>query len=654
MRKTLTILLVALMCVPAAVTMAQKKKQKIAESTAWTLLPPLGLHEPSTIATVYLDYSRQSVPSAVSDAWACTGNLGAEGTNMIWLDREGMSDFFFRDALRAWMTTEQTQRFYNTRVPMTLLSYNAGGGKETAQDRLRGIFSGNINRRAQVGAHLDYLYSKGSYEAQADKDLQWGVNGSYMGDRLEFQGFYNHYNMLNKENGGITDDLYITDPEKVQAGVSSVNSKAIPVNLNSAHSRIVGGELLLNTRYKVGYWHEEPVNDTTVRRTYIPVTSFVWTLNYRQARHVFTDNNPTETREFFDHTFLDPNNTYDKTTYSTLTNTVGVSMLEGFHRLAKFGLSAYLTHELRRYGQLLDTIDRSGATIDPLPDVSAMIPNKVSQNLLWVGGQLTKQRGSILTYDATARIGIVGPAAGDVKLVGNIGTRFPLFGDTVSIRANVLFNNEHAPYLMNYYRSNHFIWKNDFGKQRTLRIGGVLNIPHTGSRIEAGVENIQNMIYFGPDYMPTQHNGSVQVVSVRLRQNLAWRALHWDNTVTWQKSGNESVLSLPQLAVYSNLYVIVRIATLRMQLGLDCDYYTRYYAPNYQPATMSFAHQRDFKIGNYPFMNLYANMKLGKVRFYVMMSHINQGLTGKNYFSMPHYPLNPRRFQLGLSVDFAN
>ena len=54
-------------------------------------------------------------------------------------------------------------------------------------------------------------------------------------------------------------------------------------------------------------------------------------------------------------------------------------------------------------------------------------------------------------------------------------------------------------------------------------------------------------------------------------------------------------------------------------------------------------------------MNLYANMRLSKVRFYVMMSHINQGiLGGDNYFSLPHYPLNPRRFQLGLSVDFAN
>ena len=91
-----------------------------------------------------------------------------------------------------------------------------------------------------------------------------------------------------------------------------------------------------------------------------------------------------------------------------------------------------------------------------------------------------------------------------------------------------------------------------------------------------------------------------------------------------------------------------------MQFGVDCDYYTRYYAPNYQPATMAFCNQHDKLIGNYPFMNAYINMKLSKARFYVMFSHVNQGLTGKNYFSMPDYPMNPRRFQMGVSVDFAN
>lgn len=107
--------------------------------------------------------------------------------------------------------------------------------------------------------------------------------------------------------------------------------------------------------------------------------------------------------------------------------------------------------------------------------------------------------------------------------------------------------------------------------------------------------------------------------------------------------------------MYSNLYLLGKIATLRFQLGVDCDYYTKYYAPGFQPALAAFTNQREMKIGNYPFCNAYLNMKLSKTRFYVMYSHFNQGLFGgSNYFSMPYYPLNPHRFQMGISIDFAN
>ena len=592
----------------------------------------------------------------VSDAWATTGNLGAEGSNMIWLERHSSSDFYFRDPLAHWLPSEHTMKYYNSRIPMTLLSYNASGGKETAQERLKGDFSGNINSKAQVGALLDYIYSKGSYANQALKNLTWGASGSYMGDRYEMQAFYNHYNSLNKENGGITDSRYITDPAALQGGVSSINAKSIPTRLTAAHTRYVGGQLWMNHRYKVGYWHEEKTeNDTIVKRTYIPVMSFIWTMDYSFAKHLFYNTAPGEATGFFENTFLSATGTRDETKFSSVTNTVGVSMLEGFHKYAKFGLAAYARYQFRTYTQTPDTLDHTvPTTLTPLPDYYFNIANKKNQNLLWVGGQMTKQRGTLLTYDVTAEFGIIGEAAGDINIDGNVGTKFRLLGDTVNISAYGRFVNAHAPYLMQSYRSNHFIWYNDFGKERTFKAGGILRIPHTGTAINIGVENIQNHIYFGTDAMPVQHSGSVQVFSAKLEQRLKAGILHWDNRITYQTSSNEAVISIPKLAVYSNLYLKCNIATLKLQFGIDCDYYTKYYAPSYQPATMAFYNQREVKCGNYPFMNLYANMKLQKARFYVLFSHINQGWFGKNYFSMPNYPLNPRRFQIGVAVDFPN
>ena len=95
---------------------------------------------------------------------------------------------------------------------------------------------------------------------------------------------------------------------------------------------------------------------------------------------------------------------------------------------------------------------------------------------------------------------------------------------------------------------------------------------------------------------------------------------------------------------------------LHMQIGVDCDYYTKYRGMDYQPATMSFHVQGENPIwvGNFALANAYITAKLYKVRFFVLWSHVNQGLFGSNYFSMPHYPIDPRQLRFGLSIDFAN
>lgn len=662
MKKIFSIVLI-IVCSVGAIAQRTKapvpqKKRVIAPSYAWTVIEPMGLREEAEIDTLPINYGQRSVPSMHSDAWATTGNLGAEGMNMIYAHRKPMSDFFFQDAIEAWLPTVKTNKFYNTRIPMTLLSYNTAGGRENSQERLSMIFSGNINAKSQIGALLDYLYSKGCYNNQAAKDLTWGFSGSHIGDRYEFQGFMNHWNLVNKEDGGITDPLYITDPAALQGGIATIQAKSIPTRLNDAHTRLKGTDLMLNNRYKIGYWHEEEVLDEeadTMRtlRTYIPVTSIFWNIRFREGKHNFHNASAKEDSEFFKNTYLTAGYTHDLTTFSSFENTVGISLLEGFNKYAKFGMAAYLSYELRKYKQTCDTMPRV-ENLTPYPDGVSIAPS-VSQNIAHVGAQLTKQHGSILTYAATAELGILGPEAGDLKLVGELSTRFKLLGDSVSLTGSGGFHNEAAPYLMNNFLSNHFIWQNDFGKIRRVNFGGKLNIPHTQTTLSAEATNLQNYIYFSEAALPVQHTDNIQTFSASLDQRIRLGILHWDNRITYQTTSDENVISIPQLAIYSNLYINFKVATLQVQLGVDCDYYTKYYAPNYQPATTSFVNQHEVKLGNYPFMNAYANMKLSKVRFYVMMSHFNQGIIGgNNYFSLPNYPLNPRRFQLGLSIDFAN
>lgn len=598
----------------------------------------------------------------VSDAYATTGNLGAEGQNQIYFDRPARSTFFFADALYAWLPSFENRKLYNVYQPTTLVSYNTGGSRDTNQDRLSGTFAGNVNRRIGIGAFGDYLYSKGSYANQATKDLSYGFSGYYNGDRYEAQAFMYQYNFLNKENGGITDDLYITDPAELQGGVSKIEPKSIPTNLTNAHSRLRGTEFFMTHAYKVGFWKDVQVNDTLTRKEYVPVTKFIYSLDYRKGTHIFRNTSVSEAREMWNGRFyLDDSGTKDNTNYWSLANTLGITMIEGFQKWARFGLAAYATYETRRFNQAskgyasqLPDEDENVSQLTPLPEGVNVNPTG-TQNLLWIGGRITKQQGSVLRYDADARFGIVGDVAGDVEINGNLETRIHMLGDTVRLAANGYFRNVDQPYLLKHFISNHYAWDWDPGKTRAFRARALLTVPWTRTTLTAGWENIQNQVYFDPSGLPQQHTGMIHVFSASVSQQLSAGIWNWDNRLTFQSSSNQDVLPLPALTIYSNMYLHFKaFRVLDLQIGMDCDYYTRYRGVNYEPATMTFRVGDDWRVGNFPFMNAYVTAKLYKVRFFLLYSHLNQGWFTKEYFSMPHYPVNPRRFLLGLSVDFAN
>lgn len=645
----------------AVIAVHAKKPLTVEPSYAWEARAPLGIRYHATIDTLLHNYYLTAVPQDYSPAVALTGNLGGATMNMVYMDREPQSDFFPQDALRHWLPSPDSHKFYNTRIPMTLVSYLTGGGQQTSADRLTGVFSGNAGPRWQVGANIDFIYSKGSYNYQAAKSLVWGLSTSYMGDRYELQAFFNHHNVVNKENGGITDDLYIIDPAQLQGGVSTIEPKSIPTYLSAAHNRVKGSDLMINNRYKVGFWDEtRDENDSVIARTYVPVTSFIWTLQYNDGKHKFINTSASEDQSYWPNHYQGLTGTNESGSYSKLSNTLGVALLEGFNRWAKAGITLYGRHTLLRYHQMPDTMpltvaDGRPEDLTPWP-FDYRLPEKYSDNNIHVGGRLTKQKGAILTYDAGVEFGLLGRCLGDVVVDGNISTRFPLLRDTVTITAYGDFKNQAPPYLTEVYQSNHYVWHNDFSKIRTYRVGGSLDFPFTRTRIDISIENIQNHIYFGPEGTPVQYGGNVQIFSARLEQNFKLGILHLDNRAVFQTSTREEVIPLPKFAIYSNLYLLFRVArVLHVQMGVDCDYYTAYYAPEYQPATMTFRNQREIKCGNYPFMNVYANFKLSKARFFVLYSHFNRGLIGgNNYFSMPHYPMNPSQFRVGVSVDFAN
>ena len=156
-----------------------------------------------------------------------------------------------------------------------------------------------------------------------------------------------------------------------------------------------------------------------------------------------------------------------------------------------------------------------------------------------------------------------------------------------------------------------------------------------------------------------QESGNINVMTAQLKQDFRLGILNWENVVTYQHSTNKDALPLPALNIFTNLYLKFKIArVLSVELGGDATFFTKYYAPDYVPQLGQFAVQKTessrIELGNYPFVDVYANFHLKRARFFVMMSHVNNASGNKMMFLTPHHPVNGNVLRFGISWNFYN
>lgn len=393
---------------------------------------------------------------------------------------------------------------------------------------------------------------------------------------------------------------------------------------------------------------------------YVPVTSFIHTMKLDNYKRIYQAYN-TPADFYADNYVAGPyagDSIYDKTSHLRLQNTFAISMLEGFNKWAKAGVKAFVTSDLRRF--VLPSSDSNTAT------------TSYNEHNLSVGGKLSKTEGKTLHYNVTAETWLLGEDLGQLKIDGAVDLNFPLFGDTVTLAAKGFFHRNNPTFYYRHYHSRHFWWDNtSLSKELHSRVEGLFSYRKTNTTLRVAFDEIQNYTYLAMGYNIAddhsrkgntmevrQKGGAITLLTLSLAQNFKLGPLNWENVITYQKSTDNDVLPVPDLNIYTNLYLRFKIAqVLKCDFGADGRYFTKYYAPDYSPALGQYAVQTGdnrVQTGNYPLVNIYANFHLKHTRFFVMMSHVNAGSGNRQYFLTPHYPLNQRVFRFGLSWNFFN
>lgn len=610
----------------------------------WRIQNQLGDRIMIPADTLFHHFQNTNLTEGTTGHYNYLANMGSPRMSRIFFDRRDAEPTIFMEPFSSFFIRPTEFDFTNSNVPYTNLTYHKAGNKVNGEERFKSYFSVNVNKKLAFGFNIDYLYGRGYYNNQSTAYFNAALFGSYIGDKYQVQGIYSNNYLKTNENGGITDDRYITAPEEVADGRKNIESVNMLTKLNASTNRNHAFYAYLTQRYNLGFSRdiEQAENDTTpTKQEFIPVTSFIHTIHVERARHNFNSDDDVKD---YQNTYLDLDNTFvrDSTVYVGIKNTVGISLLEGFNKYAKAGLTAFASYKLSKYS---------------LMGKEAFSADQYKENEIFVGGELSKKQGKVLHYHAIGEVGLGGIAIGQFNVKADVDLSFPLWKDTVSFVARGVVSNLVAPFYMRHYHSKHFWWDNDLDKEFRTRVEGELSIARWRTKLKAGVENIKNYTYFNQQALPDQKGGSLQVLSASLTQDFKVGIFHLDNEVIWQKSSDMNVLPLPDLSLYHNFYMQFKLAkkVLSVELGADVRYFTKYYAPAYMPATTQFYLQPEndrVKIGGYPIVNVYANLHLKRTRFYVMMYHVNQGMSKPNYFLSPHYPINPRLLKFGLSWNF--
>lgn len=626
--------------------------------------PILGNIIPVDTDTAVYNFQNLHFTDGMNGEYNHLGNMGSPRQSRIFFNRESNGQFLFTDALDFFLTTPEEFFFTNTKSPWSNISYYRAGNKRNGEERFKGRFGVNAGKRTGFGLNVDYLFGRGLYDHQSTAYFDGSLYGYHHGDRYSINLLYSYDKLRLAENGGIADDRYITQPEAMNEGKKTYRPEDMPTNLDRTWNEDLLHTALLAHDFSLGYYktRADSLPDTVIiHRDFVAVSKIFHTMEASTKSRRFIDY--ANTKNYYAHNYL-PYDSIDATRYLHLRNTVGMSLIEGFNRWIPFGAAAYATYEYRQF-DLPDSIGGVGRDHT----------HTYKENNILVGGNIKRSTGKAFLFDVTAETILAGTDLGAFRIEGNADFKFRVGKDSIRLRAEGYMKNENPSFYYRHYHSQHYWWDNDLNKEFRTRIGGSIAIDRWRTRLYAGVENIKNYTYLGgtpymapgnmASYTPLslssitarQYTKNLQVLSTTLYQDFKLGIIHWDNEATVQYSSNQEVLPLPLVNLYSNLYLQFTYAKeLRIQIGADMRWFTRYYAPDYAPALEQYFVQEGnhrVELGGYPFINAYANFHLKQVRFYVMYHHVTQGIMRQtNSFLTPHYPINPRMFKLGFSWNF--
>jgi len=588
------------------------------------------------------------------------GPIGSAQQNQVFTPSSDLGFQYGIHAFDVYLWKQNNLKLFDIRSPYTKLFYLMGSKKENVLK----LAHAQSFLDQQVTAQMEFqLYNHlGFYERQHTdaKSFRGGMGYRTKNNRYQANFIYYHNKIINEENGGIFDLL---DFEENREN----NRQIIPINLENAENLIRISGITIKQDFHLS--KPEPdlsqIPDTNFieydaytvihykKPWFAPVSHFgklSYRFNYERENYLYTDSD--QHSELYDSipVWSDTDNKFNNYTLPFYPNPDSSKIFDSV-TVRKY------TNEI-----VYSNSDYKDDALNPkFLNYFAGLRNdytywnqacfgekKMTHNTLIGGVFINLSRYISLTGDAAYYVGDY--SNNDFQLNGKI--YLTLKGNRLS--GGIKINHRSPDYIYQEFTSSRLRWNNEFGKtdQQTLFI----KFERKNLWVKARVLNISNYLYFDEAYQPKQEGENIQHIVIEARKNIRLGNWGGDFRLTFQTVSNSEVIRIPELTGKAKLFYhnFFFNNELDMELGAEVYYFTEYYADSYIPLLRSWHIQNVQSIGNYPFVDLYFNAKIGKARLFVRYDNLNANFMDNTYYASPGYPGLDPMFRFGVSWILFN
>jgi hypothetical protein len=523
-------------------------------------------------------------------------------------------------------------RYASVATPLTELYFKSTQLKGQSVDSYIAV-----NTSPNLNFSLAYrgLRSDGKYINQLASTGNFRFTTSYstQSKRYWFDFHFTQQDILNKENGGITT---IDDFESENSDYK--NRQRLEVYLTDAKSFLKGKRFFIDHGFRIN--SKQGANNLYLKHQFNYENKF---FEYNQLTVSSNANGQIINRfgESFRSTEIN-----DQTRYNKMYNKVGLQ-----YENTSLGKFQFFVDDFRSnyYYNTILILDKG------------TVPNALSQNINSAGGQYEYRKGKWNGRFLYTR-SITNQSLSNLDVI----MQFDLDEDNQFTfqyqNTNKLPNNNFNLHQSSYVAYN---WSNNFNNEKINSLSANANTPWINASLQ--LSSIQDYLYFNhisspaeklaqtQIVAPSQFAGTIKYLSLKMNKEFQFGKFALDNTVLYQKvDQNQSVLNVPEVVTRNSIYFTDFFfkKALYLQTGIVFNYFTNYYANDYNPVIGEFFVQRDKQIGNFPNLDFFVNAKIQRTRIFFKVEHFNSSLSGNTFYSAPNNPYRDMTIRFGLTWNF--